>query len=118
VTLLALAFYGNQLGVYFSQESFLAHSLVFHLSAARGDKEEYVPGSVAMSDLLDTIRKLEAVFQNEFIPQIGHKMDESALRELLHYGEVFGIVAEDAGQVHLVNSRKAEKSVHFLQELL
>jgi hypothetical protein len=62
---LSLAYYGNQLFVYFRRESIIAHSISHALAKA--------PGSpVSLETIITTSQEISHVFKNEFLPVQGN----------------------------------------------
>ena len=76
LTLLQLSYYSNQFAMFFSSESFLAHTLLYMSGYSKlthtdiHGEEEFLPQAMKMTDLVSTSELLFSVFRNEFLANV------------------------------------------------
>jgi hypothetical protein len=84
---LSLAYYGNQLFVYFRREAFIAHSISLALQKAPGQP-------VAMSTIITNSLAIQRVFKNEFLPILG-ELDDQSITALMNFQVKLGWYQRD-----------------------
>mmetsp|Transcript_2447 Transcript_2447/g.3740 ORF Transcript_2447/g.3740 Transcript_2447/m.3740 type:complete len:106 (-) Transcript_2447:384-701(-) len=85
VTQLTLAYYADQLLVYFSNEAFLSMAIKALMNLNPKDAKDGEHWSADVMDVIKTAQGIKEIFKNEFIPWIDHEFSLQDVTMIMDY---------------------------------